>query len=92
MVSSYTYVQAKIMGMPRSYGSAVHTIDVTKNLGTGLYNRYMYLGPAVDPETAYQASTDAKGDDSNKTGGLGVNDESGVWFRLTTGVRRSISK
>ena len=84
-VSSYTYVRASDYGdAPVSYGAAVHTIDVTKNVGTGFYNRYMYLGSAVDPEDVYQASTDAKGDDSNKTGGLGVNDESGVWFPAMT--------
>ena len=83
-VSSYTYVRARDFGdAPISYGEAVHTIDVTKKVltngaVTNLYKEYMYLGSAVDPEDVYQASTDAKGDDSNKTGGLGVNDESGV--------------
>ena len=75
--SSYTYVEAKDYGdVPLTYGAAVHAIDLTKT--AGVYNKYIYLGTAVDPEPAYQASFDAKGDDNNQTGGLNTNDESGV--------------
>ena len=56
-VSSYTYVRAIDYGdAPISYGNVSHTIDISKNLDTGLYDRYVYLGSAVDPENAYQAS------------------------------------
>lgn len=82
-VSAYTYVQAFDYGdAPASYGSAKHTIDVTKNpaVPPNFYNQYMYLGVVVDPEPAYQASADAKGDDNNQTGGLNVDDEEGVTF------------
>ena len=45
------------------------------------------MGPAVDPEDAYQASSNAKGDDSNQTGGLNLDDEDGVTFpNMTPGA------
>jgi len=79
-VSSYTYVEAKDYGdAPSSYGEAVHSIDVSKATG-GRYQRYMYLGALVDPETTYQASLDALGDDKNESGGLNVDDEDGLVF------------
>jgi len=79
-VSSYTYVEAFDYGdAPASYGAAIHSVNVTKN-PDGWYNSYMYLGSVVDPEYAYQASADAKGDDDNQTGGLATDDEDGVTF------------
>jgi hypothetical protein len=84
-VSSYTYVEARDYGdAPISYGSVSHAIDVTKDLDSGTYNRYIFLGSYVDPELAYQASPDALGDDNNQTGGLGVDDEDGVTFPSMT--------
>jgi hypothetical protein len=78
--SSYTYVEAIDFGdAPASYGAAQHLIDLTKD-GDGFYNNYMYLGSRVDPEAAYQASSNALGDDSNQTGGLSADDEDGVTF------------
>ena len=83
-VSSYTFVRAFDFGdAPSSYGAVSHTVDVTKDLGTGKYNRYIYLGAVVDPEDVYQASVDARGDDNNRTGGLNANDEDGVIFPAT---------
>jgi len=82
--SSYTYVEAIDFGdAPASYGAAQHMIDLTKDT-SGFYNNYMYLGSAVDPEAAYQASSDAQGDDGSQTGGLNVDDEDGVTFPAMT--------
>jgi len=81
--SSYTYVEAKDYGdAPISYGDVSHTIDVSKEFANdpATYNRYFVLGTAVDPESAYQASATAAGDDINQTGGLGLDDENGVTF------------
>jgi len=79
-VSSYTYVAARDYGdAPSTYGEAYHDINLSKDVD-GFYQQYMYLGNRVDPENAYQASPDAKGDDNNQTGGLGANDEDGVTF------------
>jgi len=88
--SSFTYVEAADFGdAPASYGAAQHLIDLTKT--DGLYNNYMYLGSAVDPDSAYQASSDAQGDDSNQTGGLAADDEDGVTFpSLVTGTTVTI--
>lgn len=81
LVSSRTFVSARDHGdSPISYGEASHGIDVTKDLDEGTYDRYVYLGAAVDPDSAYAATADAAGDDNNPTGGLGVNDEDGVTF------------
>ena len=78
--SSFTYVEAIDFGdAPASYGAAQHMIDFTKDVD-GFFQKYMYLGSAVDPESAYTASSDARGDDSDKTGGLNVDDEDGVTF------------
>lgn len=79
-VSSYTYVQAFDYGdAPSSYGAAWHTVNVVKSPATtGAYSSYMYMGAVVDPEVVYQASSDARGDDINQTGGLNVDDEDGV--------------
>ena len=80
-VSAYTYVEAFDYGdAPITYGSVSHVIDVTKDLGANTYNRYSYLGAFVDPETVYQASANAMGDDDNQTGGLNGDDENGVTF------------
>ena len=81
-VSSYTYVQAFDYGdAPNSYGAAWHTVNVVKSPPTtGSYSSYMYMGAVVDPEVVYQASSDARGDDTNQTGGLNVDDEDGVTF------------
>ncbi len=82
-VSSYTYVEAFDYGdAPISYGEAVHEINVS-----GASVNYIYLGTSVDPESSYQASSDALGDDSNDTDGdttSGENDENGVTFPLLT--------
>ena len=92
-VSSYTYVQAFDFGdAPASYDSgspARHEISLVKdNSGDpdyyDYYRNYMYLGSYVDPEPTNQPSSDAKGDDNNKTGGLNVNDEDGVTFPAMT--------
>lgn len=78
-VEIYTYVQAFDFGdAPSSYGEARHEIDLRKDPVQGTYNRYIYLGSAVDPEQAMQYSPDALGDDTSQTGGLGVDDEDGV--------------
>jgi len=80
-VSSYTYVEAFDYGdAPISYGEVRHAVDVTKDLETDTYGRYIFLGNHVDPEFAYQASAEARGDDNNQTGGLDVDDEDGVTF------------
>ncbi len=64
-----------------------HLVDVTKDLGNDTYNRYIYLGTFVDPETVYQGSANATGDDVNQTGGLNGDDENGVTFpALVTGA------
>ena len=81
-VSSFTYVEAFDYGdAPESYGAPRHAIDVTRN-SDGLYNRFVYLGVAVDPEDGPQHSENADGDDLNETGGLNVDDEDGVEFPL----------
>jgi uncharacterized repeat protein (TIGR01451 family) len=85
-VAAYTYVQAFDFGdAPASYGSARHEIDLTKQTVLDpnddeieVYNRYVYLGNGVDPESANQPSLNALGDDTNQTGGLAVDDEDGV--------------
>ncbi len=83
LVSSYTYVQAFDYGdAPNTYGSVSHVVDVTKDLGNDTYNRYIYLGAFVDPETVYQGSVNAMGDDDNQTGGLNGDDENGVSFPI----------
>ena len=86
-VSSYTYVKALDYGdAPISYGDVSHTVDLSKDLANNpaTYNRYFVLGTVVDPEDAYQASSTATGDDDNKTGGLGLDDENGVTFPTLT--------
>jgi hypothetical protein len=81
-VNSYTYVEALDYGdAPVSYGSAHHKIDLS--MTSGVYNKYIYLGSGVDPDTVQQNSPDASGDDSNQTGGLNGDDESGVTFPAT---------
>jgi hypothetical protein len=78
-VASYTYVQAFDHGdAPASYDAVAHEINLLKVLG--LYQAYMYLGTAVDPEPAYQASATANGDDINQTGGPVLANENGVAF------------
>ncbi len=83
-LSAYTYVQAfDYDDAPSSYGAAWHEVNVTRNPPTtGSYTSYIYMGAAVDPEAASQASSDALGDDTNQTGGLGVDDEDGVTFPM----------
>jgi hypothetical protein len=72
-VSSYTYVLAKDYGdAPISYGEASHNINIYKT--NGLYTQYLHLGSSVDPETDYQESELANGDDK------GIDDEDGVIF------------
>ena len=86
-VSAYTYIEAFDYGdAPTSYGSVSHVVDVTKDLNNDTYNRYTYLGAFVDPETGYQGSANAAGDDTNQTGGLNGDDEDGVTIpALVTG-------
>ena len=81
-VSAYTYVEAFDYGdAPSSYGAAWHEVNVVRNPPTtGPYTSYIYMGVVVDPEVVYQASSDALGDDNNRTGGLNVDDEDGVTF------------
>jgi uncharacterized repeat protein (TIGR01451 family) len=70
--STYTYVKAQDYGdAPLTYGTAVHEIDVFKS--GGFYTQYIYLGSSVDPESSYNASALADGDDLN-----GSDDEDGV--------------
>lgn len=83
-VSSYTYVSAfDHSDAPALYTAVSHEINLRKDLN-GLYTSYMYLGAAVDPETASQASSLADGDDVNQTGGLNLDDEDGVVFPVMT--------
>ena len=83
-VSSYTYVQAFDFGdAPESYGAPSHEIDLTKDLSTGRYNRFVYLGEHIDAENEPQHSANADGDDLNTANGLNgvaANDEDGVVF------------
>ena len=73
-VSSYTYTRAYDYGdAPSIYGVANHEIYVL--LTGGVYTKYVYMGSAVDPESANQASAFADGDDSN-----GIDDEDGVTY------------
>ena len=83
-VSSYTYVSAfDHSDAPASYTAVAHEINLRKD-ANDKYISYMYLGAAVDPETASQASPAANGDDLNQTGGLNLDDEDGVVFPVMT--------
>jgi len=93
-ISSYTYVAARDYGdLPISgtapdgvntnnYGEAFHDIDISLDSPGGNYTNYYYLGNSVDPESSYQGSAAADGDDNNQL--LGTNDEDGVDFSAVT--------
>ncbi len=85
-VAAYTYVRAyDFSDAPTSYGSSSHEIAVKKvttqdefNNDVVVYDKYVYFGDSVDPESASQSSTLAFGDDLNASSGTSVDDEDGV--------------
>lgn len=83
-VGSYTYVQAfDYSDAPVAYPAASHTVNLAKHPSGG-YLAYMYLGNAIDPETASQPSPVTSQDDKNQSGGLNADDEDGAVFPVMT--------
>ncbi|YCM42163.1 GEVED domain-containing protein [Verrucomicrobiaceae bacterium 227] len=80
-VAAYTFVAASdFSDAPSSYGVASHEVNFRRNATSGIYTSYVYLGNAVDPESAMAHSAQANGDDNSQTAGLAVDDEDGVAF------------